>query len=500
MACGPSGEVGTTDTSPAIAPGDTSAPTETDSGLPTTLGCGALLSVEGFGGLQGEGDPVIAVASDGTTYVTAYFQGELTLDAGGANETTLTATGTLDTLVAQYDAAGVFQWARQVGGTSTSSPRGLAALDDGVGLVGSFVSGATVGVGEADAVPLSAAGSTDVFVARFDSVGAVSWAVGYGGFDSDFSEGVTTLDDGSLVVASTHHSQVTVGAGDPGQAILPLAPGATSLVSLAKFSGGTGAVQWVQTVSGDLTAKVDDVATTGDQVVVVGYVEGPGTATFGAGQPSESTLEPVGDLGFVARYASDATLLWVSSIDGWGPDAVSMASDGSALVAGAFTGQAVFAAGEVDEVTVASAATDVFLARFSAIGAFQWAVQSDTIAGGLTTPYDVAAEPDGGAVVVGSLSNRARFGADEVNEASLVADGLWDGYAARYDPDGQLECAIQIGGSQMDASYAVVQRPSGAWEVVGYFSDTASASLGAADAEPITAVGGTDIFRATYAF
>ena len=489
-----------TDDSSSPGTSDTSGPTVTDSGIPTTIGCGTLFSVNGFGGLQGEGDPVIAVAADGVTYVTAYFQGAITLDEGGPSETVLDASGTLDTVLARFSASGDLEWVRQVGGSSTTSPRALEARDDGVVVTGTFANGATVGVGEADAISLTSQGSTDVFVADFDSTGALSWAVGFGGVEADFSEGIGVLDDGSVAVVSTHHSDVILGGGEPGQAVVLLSPPATGSVSFASFSGLNGAFQWAETVTGGLTSKVDDVATDGNQLVLVGHVEGPGTAVFGAGQPGETAVEAVADVGFVARYASDATLLWVSSIGGWGGDALSIAGDGSALVTGAFSGEVVFAPGEPDELSLGSPATDVFLARYAATGAFQWAVRSDTVAGGLTTPYDVAAESGGGVVVVGSLSPRARFGAGEPNEASLVADGLWDGYAARYDGDGQLECAVQIGGALMDASYTVVQRPNGAWEVGGYFSETASASLGASDAQQITAAGGTDIFLATYAF
>jgi hypothetical protein len=442
---------------------------------------------------------VIAVGDDGTTYVAAYFQGEITLDPGGAGETTLVAEGTLDTVLARYAPSGDLEWVRQIGGTSTSSPRALEALPDGVAIAGTFAGATTVSVGEDDGLDFTSAGESDAYIASFNGTGNLAWARAYGGVAQDYTEGLDVLDDGSVIVATTHHATATLGAGEPGQTMVLLPVGALSTISVASY-GGVGNLQWAEVISGPLTSKVDDVTSDGNQVVVVGHVEGPGTAVFGSGQPTEIAVDAVADVGFIARYASDATLLWVSTLDAWGPDAASIAADGSALVTGAFSGSVVFASGLPDEVSLSTSATDIFLARYSATGAFQWAVHSDTVTGGLTTPYDIAAEPGGGVVVVGSLSDRARFGAGEANEASLVADGLWDGYAARYDGDGTLLCARQIGGQKMDASYSVVFRPDGMWEVGGYFSETAAASFGESDAQQITASGGTDIFRAAYVF
>jgi hypothetical protein len=496
--CGPGAGTSSDGTASTTETVDTSGPVTSDTGSPP-LGCGSLLSVEGFGGSQGEGDPVIAIADDGTTYVAAYFQGEITLDSGGPGETTLDAEGTLDTVLARYGPSGELEWVRQIGGTSTASPRALEALPDGVAIAGTFAGTATVNVGEDDGQAFTSAGESDAFVASFNGAGALSWARAFGGVAQDYTEGLSVLDDGSVVVASTHHATVTLGAGEPGQTVIPLPVGAASTVSVGSY-GGTGNLQWAQVISGALTSKVDDVTSDGNQVLIVGHVEGPGTAVFGLGQPTEIAVEATADVGYIARYAADATLLWVSTLGAWGPDALSIAGDGSALVTGAFSGSVVFAPGLPDEVSLSTAATDIFLARYSATGAFQWAIHSDTVTGGLTTPYDIAAEPGGGAVVVGSLSDRARFGAGEANEASLVADGLWDGYAARYDADGTLVCARQIGGLKMDASFSVVRRPDGMWEVGGYFSETAAASFGESDAQQITASGGTDIFRAAYVF
>ena len=475
-------------------------PTDTDTDTTPTVPCGALLGTATFGGPQGEGDPIIAVADDGTTYVASYFQGAVTFDSGGPNEVTLNALGTLDTAVIRYSASGAFEWVRQIGGASTSSPRGLTALDNGVAIAGAFATNTTVSAGQADSQILVTQGTNDAFVASFDGTGALNWAKGFGGVANDFTEGIAALDDGSIIVVTTHDSTTTLGIGEANQVILPLPASATAHVTFVSLAGGNGNLQWEEHVTGDLTSKVDDVAADGDQLVVVGHVEGPGTAIFGASQPLAINMLPIGDLGFVARYASDGTILAVSEIQNWGADTVSMADDGSAVVSGAFNSSIVFAPGLAGEKTMQSAATDIFVARYQATGVFLWAVQSETVPGGLTSPFDIAADATGGSVVVGSLSSRARFGAGAPNETDLSAQGLWDGFAARYDSNGNLECARQIGGDMMDASYAVVRRPDGSWDVGGFYSLTATVSLGQADSEDLDAEGGTDIFRVNYAF
>lgn len=502
MGCGPK------DDSPAdTTPDDTdSDDTDTDTDIDTDtdtdsgIACGSLLSATSFGGVQGDGDPIFANADDGTTYIASYFQGEVTFDAGGPAETTLVATGTLDTVLIRYSPTGAVDWVRQIGGTSTSSARGLTALADGVAIAGLYADSTTISVGQNDSVDLNTVGTTDAFVASFNGAGGLSWARGYGSGDLDFTEGVAALDDGSVIVVTTHNDDVTIGAGEPNETFIQLPLGAAGQISIVSFAGGNGNVQWVEKVTGDVTSKVDDVAADGNQLVVIGHVLGPNLAIFGASQPQAMNMQPLSYAGFVARYNTDATIMGLSEISGWGADTISMADDGSALISGAFSGQAIFDVGNPGEVTLSSSATDIFVARYQATGVFLWAVKSETVPGGLTSPFDIQADSGGGAVVVGSLSSRARFGKDEPNQADLEAQGQWDGFAARYDSSGNLQCARQIGGDEMDASYAVIQRPDGTWDVGGFYSLSATVSLGEADAAALSAEGGTDIFRANYSF
>jgi len=121
------------------------------------------------------------------------------------------------------------------------------------------------------------------------------------------------------------------------------------------------------------------------------------TATFGAGQPNETSLTAV-DLSdvFIARFDSDGGLLWARSA---GSDqeetglAVAVGDDGSCFLTGRLSfAEVVFGLGEPNETPILSGDYG-FLARYQADGSLDWAIESGQGVG-------LATMDDGGAVVV----------------------------------------------------------------------------------------------------
>jgi hypothetical protein len=116
---------------------------------------------------------------------------------------------------------------------------------------------------------------------------------------------------------------------------------------------------------------------------------------------------------------------------------------------------------------------------------------------------DVAILHDGSTIVAGGYRGEAVFGRGEVGETALPApawEELHDGFLARFEEDGQLEWAVNVGamltGKPPIASIATLE--SGDIAVTGAFSDTAMLGGSDSDQPALVASGIEDAFVARY--
>ncbi len=143
---------------------------------------GALVWAKAAGGMSGDEGFAIAVDSSGNSYVTGFFVFLATFGQGEANETTLTSAGSADIFVAKYGSNGTLLWAKRAGGTVTDQGSGIGVDSSGNSYVtGVFEGTATFGPGEANQTMLTSTGNSDVFIAKYNSNGALLWAKRAGG-------------------------------------------------------------------------------------------------------------------------------------------------------------------------------------------------------------------------------------------------------------------------------------------------------------------------------
>jgi hypothetical protein len=220
---------------------------------------------------------------------------------------------------------------------------------------------------------------------------------------------------------------------------------ATALITLAAaaaFALGLGTstslaavppVPWAAQVSGSngnygysVSALPD-----GSSIVTGGF---NGTATFGS-----TTLTSVGgDDVFVAKLNRSGSYVWATQAGGsaWeGGYGVSTLPDGSSIVTGYFEGTATFGS-----TTLTSAGfADIFVAKLSPSGSFEWATRAGT-SGGQDFGYGVSALPDGSAILTGYFElGAATFG------STTLTTTRGDAFVAKVDPEGSFAWAKQIG-------------------------------------------------------
>jgi hypothetical protein len=341
-------------------------------GADGTLGWARQAAGTAFAAGQG-----IATMPDGSCRVTGQFTAGSTFGAGEAGETTLTSAGESDIFVARYGADGALTWARSAGGPDGEEGADVAVWPDGscavTGVFRSLLGSATFGAGEANETTLTAAGSTDVFVARYEADGTLAFAKRAGGTDDDAAHGVVAFADGSCVVAGNHIGTSTFGPGEAGETVLTAVGLHDGFV--ARYRAG-GTLDWVRQIEGTSQQVCYAIeALPGGAVLIAGRIAG--TTTFGPGEPNETILDAsTSSDAFVARYAPHGALDWARNAPGTAVNmnqayGVAAFPDGSSVATGTFGASATFGPGEAMETTLTSAgSTDMFVARYNADGGF----------------------------------------------------------------------------------------------------------------------------------
>ncbi|MCP4643176.1 MAG: hypothetical protein GY851_22200 [bacterium] len=238
-----------------------------------------------------------------------------------------------------------------------------------------------------------------------------------------------------------------------------------------------------------------DVLTDGTSLIT-GYFTGD--AQF-CGCPDErGDVSTGGRNAFVGKWGADGNLAWVRNSSG---DSVAIGngvcelSDGSIALTGSFTDSVTFGETAAKAVTLtASGDMDIFVAKYSAAGEFQWAVR-----GGGSSPdagMGIAPLAGGGMVLTGYVSGPTTFSSAPVGSSDVsvpAGPGGTDSVVVVYTTSGNVGAIRVDGGPTDDAGTAISAYADGSFAVTGYFGGAATFSPLA-----ITAAGGHDVFVAKF--
>lgn len=287
----------------------------------------------------------IVLDESGGVYLAGAFQHPITF-----NSNTINPVGSGDTLLAKYDSAGNFIWAKHSGDPGFySEAYGLAR--DGVGnlfVTGYFDDSITFGT-----TMLVSNGSHDLFVTKYDSSGNVLWARSGGGTGSDWGWAVATDKSGNSFVTGYFSGTATFSGTQ-------LISSGSMDMYLAKFDP-SGNLLWIRQGGGtgddegyDLTVDPDGNA------VVTGWFTGSatfGTNHLGAAGGSSTDI-------FVAKYSGGGDLLWVKQAGSISADYgrnITHDAIGGLYLTGRFTGSASF--DTINRLSVGG--SDVFVAKLA---------------------------------------------------------------------------------------------------------------------------------------
>jgi hypothetical protein len=192
---------------------------------------GMLVWAKGDGGTSLEQSNGVALEASGNIYVTGFFQGSSVFGV---------SAGLFDIFVAKYDASGTLVWSEAAGGTGSDIGNGIAMDASG----NSYITGVFAGCATFGATTLISAGANDIFVAKYDASGSLLWAKAAGGVSADQGADLTVDASGNSFVtgafagSATFDTIILTGAGSNDLFVAKY--DATGAVTWAKAAGGTG--------------------------------------------------------------------------------------------------------------------------------------------------------------------------------------------------------------------------------------------------------------------
>jgi hypothetical protein len=362
-------------------------------------------------GGSGFDDYGLAIAADsaGNCYVTGAFSGQATFGDNIFNN-----LGGSDIFVAKYDTDGNLLWAKQAGGVSLNSGRGIAV--DAAG--NCYVTGVFQGTGPFGNTNLTAHSLVDydVFVAKFDPMGELVWVQQAGGNLDDVGYGIAVDAAGNSSVTGYFKSPTATF----GSVTLTNNAGTNSPDIFVARYNSDGQLLWAKRAGG---ADFDSGYAVAVDPAGNSFVSGvfSGTAAFGA---FALTNNP-GATHFLAKYSSAGNPLWAQKVNGGADDGsgvVAADAAGNSYLTGWFSGTASFGSTNL----TSRGLDDLFVAKFDSAGRQLWVKQ----AGGsdYDRGYGIAVDTKGNCYTAGFFAGTTVF-----DNFTLTSYGGYDSFAARLD-------------------------------------------------------------------
>jgi hypothetical protein len=296
---------------------------------------GAIVWARQIGGQLSDSGRGIAVAGDGSVYVTGLFAAVARFD----DPVTRRSAGQSDAFVAKYSAGGQLEWAARAGGAATDSGFGVAVAGDEIVVAGLFSGAASFEHGDGSlAATLQSAGGSDSFVARYSADGRLLWARAAGGSGNDAARAVAVDGAGDAYVTGSFRDAATFASpGATGQ----LTSAGSEDLFVARYSPA-GELRWARSAGGAGVDRGFAIALDGARS---SYITGffSGAATFGG-----EALAGAGAEIFLAKLDADGAIVGAVGAGGPGTDegrGIALAPDGTILLTGTFVDTAIFGGG-----------------------------------------------------------------------------------------------------------------------------------------------------------
>jgi len=373
---------------------------------------------KGFGG---EGYQIVtglAIDASGNVYLGGFFNGDL--DFGGGS---LASSSMNNIFIAKLDVDGNHVWSKSfVSGLSGQYCYDVC-VDAGAYM---YITGEMFGTVDFGGGPLTSSGSSDVFIAKFDTDGHHVWSENYGTLYSQTANCISVSDSINVCIFGENYGVVDFGGG-------PITSPEIKGLFIAMFDS-SGTHLWSEGYGDSLYMFTGDLTTgPSGEVIVTGSFEG--TIDFGGG--SLVSGPGGGNSIFLAKFDSAGAHVWsytypsTSYNSGRG---LTTYSNGDVALTGLFSGNMDFGGGWLN----GAGENDVFLCRFTPDGNHLF---SERFGDGYSQAGHRVAVDDGGNVLM-----TGRFvGSIDLGGGIVYNIGGDDVFLGKFDSGGDYLWSITFG-------------------------------------------------------
>ncbi|TAD89418.1 MAG: hypothetical protein EAY75_04970, partial [Bacteroidetes bacterium] len=344
-------------------------------------------------------------------------------------------------------------WATYYGGASDDAARSTQV--DGSGNV--YIAGTTksaAGIASGGFDNSLSPGSTDAYLAKFNSNGVLQWATYYGSTGDEAGNSCAIDASDNVYLAGT--TTTTSGIGSGGH---QTTHGGQKDAFLVKFNS-SGARQWATYYGGNENDEGNSCCTDASGNVYLGgnTSSTAGIATAGAHGPTGST-----NTAFLVKFNSSGTRQWGSyygyffgSSSNTRINAVCTDASGNVYAAGSTSqSEAIAIASGGYDITFSGAGTDAFLVKFNTSGTRQWGTYYGS-ADGATDANACAADAAGNVYLLGSTRATSAMATTGSHQSAHAGSGSSnDALLVKFSNAGARLWATYYGGTAFDVGYAL---------------------------------------------
>ena len=360
-------------------------------------------------------------------------------------------------------------WGINFGGPNYDGVVKLAVDDsDNIYAIGYFQLTADFDPNIVDVHNLTSNGGYDMFLAKYNKDGEFVWAHGMGDVEDDWINNIVIDEEQNIYVTGQFIGTVDF---DGTEGVLEINSTLDKYDGfLAKYNTD-GEISWVFRMGGFYEDIANEVAVDKEgNIIVTGTFQGTadfdGTFLTAAGGTMIGWPEE-GDA-YIAKYNSDADLIWVKGIrgdaefnGGYSNSVISLAldQDDNIYVTGLIYGEGDFDVNDGEYVIETFDSYDSYFAKYSSDGNLIWAHVIAPKVFGFNLDMVIDANNDiyltGDFNYSTGIPYEADFDVSDDNIFELQAVGEKDVYIAKYDSSSALLWAYSIGGSGWEFSTAI---------------------------------------------
>ena len=362
-------------------------------------------------------------------------------------------------------------WIKSIGGDGLDAVNAIAVDTAGnIYVTGSFKE--TVDFDPSSSVSnLTSTGYSDVFLAKYDSIGSFVWAKKMGGLYWDYGTAICLDDLGNILITGAYRNTSDF---DPGPGVAYITNNGWYGVFVAKYDND-GNYIWVHGISG-YTNDIGQAIKTDDHNNI--YVSGLYGSPLDIDPGLDTTLlsfQGSNDV-FLAKFNSDGVFKWAhefGSIQYENGKGIAIDSDENVYLTGHFQGEVDFDPGvDTASLDVTGINSDAFLAKYDSSGNYQWAFNIGYGGGEMGLALEIDVNED--LIITGRLGNsNGPSDFDPGPDSSLISSqGSFDAFVAKYSNEGEHIWAKSLSGKNWVEGNSICSDAYGNVFIGGSFKDT----------------------------